>query len=314
MQESPQILGLGEVVVDWVTELPHFPKRDEKIDALSESLFPGGVTGNFLVAVARLGVSCGFIGVVGDDAYGRFLIEDFKKEGVNTTYTKVKEGLKTPVNFIFVVRGEKTIIQSPHMYTSKLKISELDESFIKKSEVLHTTIIHQELAEKAINIAKKHNVKISIDLEAQIAQRSWSELKSILTQADVLIPNKEGAKKITKTKSPKRAADVLIQRGIPKVIITLGKKGALLTTSRIQKIIPGFKVETVIDTTGAGDTFNGAFITAHYIKKWDAEKACSFANAAAALKIRKLGARTGMPTEREIISFLQTQKNSNIAW
>ena len=67
---SLDIVGLGEVVVDWVAEVPHFPKPDEKIDALSENYFSGGVTANYLVAISRLGVSCGFIGAVGDDSYG----------------------------------------------------------------------------------------------------------------------------------------------------------------------------------------------------------------------------------------------------
>ena len=71
------IVGLGEVVIDWVTEIPHFPKPDEKINALSENIFPGGVTANYLVAVARLGGKSGFIGAVGSDPYGDFLISDF---------------------------------------------------------------------------------------------------------------------------------------------------------------------------------------------------------------------------------------------
>ena len=74
------IVGLGEVVLDWVTEVPRFPKPDEKIDALSENYFPGGVTSNYLVAIARLEGHCRFIGAVGDDSYGDLLIDDFLKE------------------------------------------------------------------------------------------------------------------------------------------------------------------------------------------------------------------------------------------
>ncbi|TFF87181.1 MAG: carbohydrate kinase family protein [Promethearchaeota archaeon] len=303
MKNNPLVIGLGEVVIDWVTELPYFPKRDEKIDALSENLFSGGATANFLVAVARLGVSCGFIGAVGDDSYGNFLLSEFEKENVNTEFTIKKKGMKTPVNFIFIVNGEKTIIQSPNMYISKLEPSDLKEDYIKKSKVLHTTIIHQDLTKEAIKIAKKHNVKVSIDLESQIAKRGWNELESIIKEADVLIPNKEGAKMITKTKDIHQAARILIKRGIPLVIITMGKKGALITTQEYQKIIPAYAVSKVVDTTGAGDTFNGAFIVARYINDWDIEKACRYANAAAALKIKKLGARTGMPKDEEISAF-----------
>jgi len=304
------IVGLGEVVLDWVTEVPHFPKPDEKIDALSENYFPGGVTANYLVALARLEGRCGFIGAVGDDSYGDLLIDDFLKENIDTSYIVRKRNRKTPVNFIFVTKGEKTIIQSPHMQTTKLDIEELQESSIANSKLLHTTIIHQELTEKALEIAKNHEVKVSIDLESQIASRGWDKLKEILLKADVLLPNKEGVKFITNSNTPQKAAKILVKKGVPVVIITLGKKGALLTTNNYQKSIPAYHIENLVDTTGAGDTFNGAFSFAYWIKEWDLEKSCRFANAAASLKIQKLGARTGMPNNQEIYDFLKKNEDN----
>lgn len=299
------IIGLGEVVIDWVSEIPYFPRPDEKINAITESFFPGGVTANFLVAVARMGISCGFIGAVGDDTYGDILIEDFKKENVDTRLIIKKKGFKTPMNFIFVVKGEKTIIQSPYMSRTKLELTDLEESYIAESKVLHTTLIHPELSEKAFNLAKKHDVKISIDLESQIAKRGWGNLKNILLKADILIPNKEGAKIITKRKNPKDAAVDLIKKGIPIVIITLGNKGALIATEEFQTVISAYNVDNIVDTTGAGDTFNGVFSVAYWIKKWNLKKSVKYANAAAALKIQKLGARTGMPSEEELLMFLK---------
>ncbi|MFX1574632.1 MAG: carbohydrate kinase family protein [Promethearchaeota archaeon] len=299
------IIGLGEIVVDWVATIPHFPKPDEKIDAISENYFPGGVTANYLVAVARLGVSCGFIGAVGDDAYGNFLIEDLIKEEVDTTFTLRKKDMITPINFIFISNGEKIIIQSPHMQRTKLDLTDLVESYIAKAKVLHTTLIHLELSRKAIEIAKENNIKVSIDLEPQIAQKGWKELKNILLKTDILIPNKEGAKIITRKDTAKDAAKDLIKKGIPIVIITLGQKGALFTTEDSQKLIPAYNINNVIDTTGAGDTFNGAFSVAYWIKGWVLEDSVKFANAAAALKIQKLGARTGMPLEVEVNQFLK---------
>ena len=299
------IIGLGEVVVDWVAEIPHFPRPDEKIDAISENYFSGGVTANYLVATARLGVSCGFVGAVGDDSYGEFLIEDFENEKVDTTLTLKKLGKKTPVNFIFVIKGKKTIIQSPHMQTTKIELSDLDENYISRSKHLHTTMIHPKISSKAIELAKDNDITISIDLESQIAQRGWNNLKYDLLKSDVLIPNKEGAKSITKSNTPKEAAKILIKKGIPIVIITLGNKGALITTKEYQKVVPTYNIEKIIDTTGAGDTFNGAFSVGYWIKGWDLEKSCRYGNAAASLKIQKLGARTGMPTEKELIRFLK---------
>ncbi|MFX1280353.1 MAG: carbohydrate kinase family protein [Promethearchaeota archaeon] len=298
------IIGIGEVVVDWVSRIPRFPKPDEKIDALSEDYFSGGVTANYLVAVSRLGTKSGFIGAVGEDYYGKFLIEDFKKERVDTSFTLEKSEFKTPVNFIFICNGEKTIIQSPHMQITKISVSDLPESYIVNSKLLHTTIIHQKITERAISIANEHDVKISIDLESQIAQRGWKNLKHLLLNADVLIPNKEGAKTITGCKTPEDCANELINRGIPIVIITLGCDGALLTTPKVQKIIPSFNIKNVVDTTGAGDTFNGAFSVAYWINNWDLEKSIKYANAAASLKIQKLGARTGMPYKNELKSYI----------
>ncbi|MHA2050579.1 MAG: carbohydrate kinase family protein [Promethearchaeota archaeon] len=299
-----EIIGLGEVVVDWVAKIPHFPKPDEKIDAITEDYFSGGVTANYLVAVARMGVGCGFIGAVGDDPYGDFLLEDFKNENVDTTFAFKKKEKKTPVNFIFICNGEKTIIQSPHMQTTKIEISDLAESYIAQSKLLHTTAIHPEITLKTIEIAKKHNVKISIDLESQIAKRGWSSLKPVLMNADIVIPNKEGAKEITNCNTPEDAANFLVEKGIPVVIITMGKKGALITTPRFQKLIPGYRVENIVDTTGAGDTFNGVFSVAYWIRNWSLEKSVRYANAAAAFKIQSLGARTGMPSVLELKKFI----------
>lgn len=299
------IIGLGEVVVDWVAEIPHFPKPDEKIDAITEDYFSGGVTANFLVAVARLGISCGFIGAVGDDSYGDFLIKEFKKERVDTKFTVIKKGKQTPVNFIFVVKGEKTIIQSPHMLTTKLELIDLEEDYISEANVLHTTLIHPGISEKMINLAKKFDVKISVDLESQIAQRGWKNLEKMLLKADILIPNKEGAKMITKCKKPEDAAKNLNEKGIPIVIITLGNRGALVSTKEFQHEIPAYNIKNIVDTTGAGDAFNGAFTVAYWIKGWSLEKSIKYANAAASLKIQKLGARTGMPSDLELRQFLK---------
>ena len=304
------IVGLGEVVLDWVTEVPCFPKPDEKIDALSENYFPGGVTANYLVALARLEGRCGFIGAVGDDSYGDLLIDDFLKENIDTSYIVRKPNKKTPVNFIFVAKGEKSIIQSPHMQTTKLNIEELQESSIADSKLLHTTMIHQELTEKALEIAKNNNIKVSIDLESQIALRGWNKLKNGLLKADVLLPNKEGARLITNSSSPQKAAKILVKKGVPVVIITLGKNGALITTNDYQKKIPAYRVENPVDTTGAGDTFSGAFSLGYWIKGWGLEKSCRFGNAAASLKIQKLGARTGMPNIQEIYDFLKRNEDN----
>nr|MDO8086422.1 carbohydrate kinase family protein [Candidatus Sigynarchaeum springense] len=295
MTKTPQLIGLGEIVLDWVDEIPRFPQPDEKIDAMSQNFFMGGVTANFLAGAARLGVDTGFIGAVGDDEYGTFLLEGLKKAGIDASLVRRKE--KSPVNFIMVSKdsGEKIIIQSPYMQTTKLLPGDIKEEYFSKAKALHTTAIHEDLTLECLRIAKRKGITVSLDLEKQIAVRGLAALKPIIKDVDILLPNKEGAKALTGETDIKAAAKKFLGWGPKLVIITLGGEGCLITTSTMQKRIPAYKVK-VLDTTGAGDAFCAAFITAHVIKGLDIEAAAAFANAAAALKVQHLGATSGQPT------------------
>ena len=208
MEISPEIIGLGEICKDWVSVVPHYPKPDEKIDSELEQYFGGGVTANYVTATSRLGIPSAFIGAVGDDLDGDFLLDDMKKEGVNIDYILKKRNMRTPVNFIFVVKkgGQKTIIQSPHLQTTKLNLNDLEPEMFSNAKLLHTTAVHMDLTLKAIEYAKINKVQISLDLESQIAIRGINELKPILEKVDILLPNKMGAMTLTKTKSPIDAA------------------------------------------------------------------------------------------------------------
>jgi sugar/nucleoside kinase (ribokinase family) len=305
LNKKPQILGLGEIVKDWVSIVPWFPKPDEKIDSELEQYFGGGVTANYIVSTSRLGIPSAFIGAVGDDPAGKFLIEDMKKEGVDTQYLLAKKGLQTPVNFIFVIKnsGEKTIIQSPYMQTTKLSLDDITPGMFTGAKLLHTTCIHPDITLKAFKLAKENGLMISMDLESQIALRGMDELRPYLSYVDILLPNKMGAMTLTQKKTPLEAAKEFIKMGIKTVVITLGAKGAMAITENSIIESPAFKIQP-IDATGAGDAFCGGFCFAFVLKKWDLRKSLTFANACAALKVTQLGARTGMPSFKNALSFL----------
>lgn len=274
------IVGLGEAVIDWVVTVPHFPIRGEKVDAISEGRFPGGVVANYLVAASRLGAPCRFIGAVGKDIFGTVLIRDFVNEGIDISPLKTKG--TTPVNYIFIHEGEKSIIQSPFMYETKLRLKDIKEKYIKKAKVLHTSLIHPELSRKAIEIAKKYNVKISIDLEPQITKRGWDNIKDMVLQADILFVSKGIIEKFSYQK-------------LPIVIESRGAYGIAVYKPTSWKKYPAIKVDNIVDTTGAGDTFAGAFSVAFWIKGMSLEDSIKYGMRAASLKIQKLGARAGMP-------------------
>ena len=284
------------------------PEPDEKIDAITQKKFAGGVVANYTTATSRLGISTGFMGAVGNDPDGNFLIDDFENEKVDHSFTVKKKNQSTPMNFIMVnSNGDKIIIQSPHMQITKLDLEDIDEDYISNAKLLHTSALHLNITKKAFNIAKKNNLITSFDLEKQISIRGWEKLKPLIEKTDILCPNKAGAMELTGTNTPEEAAKVLIKKGPKIIVITLGNRGCLIQTKDKKLKIPTFEFSKVIDTTGAGDTFNGAF-SVGYLKGWTLKEIGKFANAAASLKIQKIGARTGMPNLKQVMNFLENNK------
>ncbi len=299
------ILGIGEIVVDWVAMVDHFPEPDEKIDSTSQQNFSGGVTANYCVAAARLGAKVGFFGAIGKDDQGQFLRSDLLSENVDCKYLLTKPNQVTPVNFIFVVEdtGEKVIIQSPYMHTTVPTLQDFNKEMLKDVKLVHSTGIYPELTLKAFQYAREHNITTAFDLEKQIAVWGIEKLKPILEYVDILLPNKMGAMQLTNTNTPLEAAKRFLQWGIETIVITLGDEGALAVTRDQQFTVPAEKVK-VVDTTGAGDTFCAAFGYAYRINHMDLEHAVKFANTAASLKIQHLGARSGMPNSTQVMQAL----------
>ncbi len=300
------ILGIGEVVVDWVATVDHFPEPDEKLDSTSQQTFSGGVTANYCVAAARLGANVGFFGAIGKDEQGEFLRSDFLSEKVDCQHLIEKLNQATPVNFIFVVEGtgEKAIIQSPYMHTTVPTLPDFTESMLEDVKLIHSTGIYPELTLKAFQYARDHNITTSFDLEKQIAVWGIDKLKPILDCVDILLPNKMGAMQLTNTTTPLDAAKQFLQWGIQTIVITLGEEGALAVTQDQILQVPAEKV-TPVDTTGAGDTFCAAFGYAFRIQGMDLDYAVRFANTAASLKIQHLGARSGMPSSDQVLQVLK---------
>jgi ribokinase len=234
-----------------------------------------------------------------------------RNEKIDTKLTLVKKGKRTPINFVVVdEKGQKVIIQSPHMLTTKLDLKDVRVEDVSRLKLLHTTAIHTKLSTRAAKMAKRNGATVSFDLEKQIAVRGWENLREMVKLTDVLLPQKTGAMELTQTSTVEDAADILLRKGPSLVVITLGEKGCLVATKESMKVVPAFKVN-VIDTTGAGDAFNGGFTIAH-TKGLTPEGAAIFANAVAALKCTGLGARTCLPTLKQVKEFLETRSKNNI--
>lgn len=306
------VIGLGEICIDYVIRVERFPEPDEKIFMLDSNTFPGGVTANFVVAFSRLGGKAGFIGGVGNDEYGKALIEKLKNEGVDVSHVKQYRDRGSAVNFLLVnERGERVIIQDPKLLENVPDEDYIDDrvvEYISSAKAFHTTAIKLKPSLKAIKIAKEIGLTTSFDMEKHVVDTyGWERLREVLRYTDILMPNKLGLKSLTGKEDLVDAAKSLLNHGPKLVVVTVGERGSIAVTRDSAIKASAFKIKPV-DTTGAGDAFNAAFIYAHVIKGLSIEEASRFANATAALKCLKVGAQSGLPRVEEVKRFLEERR------
>jgi len=265
----------------------------------------GGEVGTALVTLARLGARVKYLGKLADDEFGHFLLEDFKKEGVDTSNVIVEKG-NSLFAFILIEKksGKRTIV-----YTDKnvpgLRPEEITFDQIKKAKIL---LINQSLPDiKAALLAAERMNKIGGKV---VLDASWitSWTKRLINLSEIIIGDEDFAFKFTGEKDYFKAAQEIFslkKDGI--VAITAGTKGCFCISREGKFHTPAFKVKAK-DTTGAGDVFHGAFIYG-ILQEWDLPYIVKFASAVAALKCRSLGGRAGIPTLSEVKNFLSGGSN-----
>jgi len=282
----------------------------------------GGDTSNVIVAAARLNKACGYICRVGGDEFGRSLSEMWLRESVDTSKVIVEEGSFTGVYFISLVDGGK------HDFTyyrkdsaaSHLSPEDLDPEYIKRAKIFHSSGISQAISAscreavfRAAEIAKKAGRLFSYDPNIRLKLWSADTARAIasytLEMADIVMPSMEDAKIITGKSTPENAARSMLKKGPKVVAVKLGQKGCLVVTEDKNVRLSGFNVKTV-DTTGAGDAFDGAFLTG-ILEGLSIEKAAELANAVAALKSCGRGAVAPLPKRSQVEELLNSLRQSS---
>lgn len=303
---TADIIGLGVCCIDEFVMVEEFCEPDDKIWAQGFEDHYGGVVANFCVGVARNGVKSGFMGSAGDDPDGHATIRNFKNNNVDTDHFFLKENTKTPHNIIIVNSdGDKQGLQDPYMRKNILEPDEIIKNYVAAAEIFHTDAVNIDTAKKCMKIAKEAGKRVSFDLERHVAVYGLEEIKDLIEMTDILLPNREGALELTKEDDVAKAAKKLLDLGPDVVLITMGEKGSMLVTSEEEHRTPIYKVDKVIDTTGAGDCFNSAFVSSIY-KGMTPKEAADFATASAALSITEAGAQS-MPTTKEVEEFLESE-------
>jgi ribokinase len=300
---TAKIVGLGVCSIDQFVLVDEFCKPDDKIWIKEFARMPGGVVANFSVGVARMGVASGFMGSSGDDPNGHEIMQNFKKEGMDTGHFFLRKNTKTAVNIIVVdSHGQRQILQDPYMEKNVLLPKDIIPDYVAKADIFHTDAVNMESARKCMKIAKEAGKRVSFDLERHVAVYGLNKIKDLIEMTDILLPNRRGALELTKETDVKKAARKLLGMGPEIVVITLGDEGCLVATEKGEERIRIYDLQPVVDTTGAGDCFNSTFISCIH-KGMSPAEAADFATASSALSVMKVGAQT-MPTWKEVEKLL----------
>ena len=299
-----QILVVGSTNTDMVIKAAHLPRPGETILGGTFFMNPGGKGANQAVAIARLGAPVTFICKTGTDIFGHQSQQLFEAEGINTSYVFSDPQNPSGVALISVDdKAENCIVvaSGANANLTPEDLKKAEEAIDQCDIVLLQLEIPMETVEYVAKIAFEKGKKVI--LNPAPAQPLSAELLSHLY---LITPNETEAEmisgvKITDEASANEAAQVLSEKGVQNVIITLGSKGALVYSNGESEIVPAYKVNA-IDTTAAGDVFNGA-LTVALSEGRDLKEASRFGCKASAISVTRSGAQSSAPYRNEVDIF-----------
>lgn len=303
------VVVVGSSNTDMIIKMSRIPKPGETILGGKFFTAAGGKGANQAVAAARAGGNVTFIARVGDDSLGRQAVDGFIKDKINTDYVLKDKTTPSGVALIFVAQDGENSIAVASGANANLSPSDIlkAKTAVASADVLVMQLeTPLETVKKAASIASAKGIKVILN---PAPGRPLD--KDILQHISVLTPNESEAELLTGirvagTDDAILAANALMDKGVQTVIITMGPKGAFVASDSFTGLVEGFKVKAV-DTTAAGDVFNGALAVALAEGK-PLKNAVLFANAAAALSVTKLGAQPSAPTRKNIDKFLSQNR------
>jgi ribokinase len=302
------IVVVGSSNTDMIIQTPRIPRPGETILGGRFSMAAGGKGANQAVAAARAGGNVVFVARVGDDVFGGQAIEGFRADGINVEHVIRDSEAPSGVALIFVADDGENSIGVASGANGRLLPADVQraEKAIASAAVLVVQLeTPLETVRAAVSMAAAKGVRVILNpAPAQTLD------DGLLKHVSILTPNESEAELLTGVAvrgeaDARRAAGVLRQRGVQMVLITLGPAGTFVSGADADHLVPAFKVEAV-DTTAAGDVFNGALAVA-LSEGQPLKQSVRFANGAAALSVTKLGAQPSAPSRKEIEAFLATR-------
>ncbi|EIV99393.1 ribokinase [Thermoanaerobacter thermohydrosulfuricus] len=293
-----KIVIIGSINRDYTAQVKKLPEKGETVIASSYKISIGGKGANQAVAAKRLGAQVYMIGAVGNSDGGRDIIKKLESEGIDVSGVLFTEEVTGNAMITIDELGFNTIVVYPGAN------AKLDSSWIER----HSKIIEEadfvilqleiplETVETAVKLSKKYNVKVI--LNPAPAKEIPDEVYKYI---DIITPNEVELTQLTGTTDIKDGANMLIEKGVSEVIVTLGEKGSYYTNGQEEIFSEAVPVNT-IDSTAAGDSFNAAIAVA-LCENMNIKSALNFANIVGALTTTKMGAQDSLPYRDEVESF-----------
>jgi len=317
---NPEVISLGELLVEIMrteADVPH-----GRIGSYYKGPYPSGAPAIFINSVARMSVpynlSTGFIGVVGNDEFGEGILKKLKSDGVDISKIRIDNSRTTGIAFNqYNSDGTRKFIFAAGA-AGQTSPDDIDEGYFSNIKALHIMGTSLSISEssrescyKAIEIARSLNPQAIISFDPNLRPemldiKTIIEIsKPVLDKTTVLFPSGEEAEMLAGIKGAEKACKKLLEMGPKIVVLKQGKDGCTIYSSEDTNgiKIKGFEVEE-IDPTGAGDSFDGAFIVG-YLAGWDLKKIGKYANAVGALKVKFLGPMANN-THEEVLKLMET--------
>ncbi len=301
MQQPPEIVVVGSVNTDMVVATDRFPSPGETVMGGRFLMNPGGKGANQAVAAARLGGQVAFVGRVGDDLFGREAQANLRHEGIDTSQLQVHGSLPSGIALITVdQRAENTIVVAPGANMA-LSESDIDRAMPLISAAGVLLLQLETPIETVLYAARKAFEKgVKVILNPAPAAKLPDSLYPCLY---LIVPNQTEASLLTGIEThgepaAMEAAKTLAGKGVANVVITLGAAGAYVFSAGKGQLVPAPSVKA-LDTTAAGDTFNGA-LAVGVCQGLPLEAAVAFANRAAAFSVTRMGAQASIPRLAEL--------------
>lgn len=299
------VVGLGLATLDILAQTPRLPQSNDCFPIAALEMQGGGPVATALVALARLSASCHYLGSLSADDTAKQIVAELQRSGIKTGHCPQRDSGVSSASVILVEQsnGQRAILFQKST-SLDLQPEEVPEDLIKSARALHLDGFFTPAALHAAHIARENGVLVSFDGGA--GELMWDELTELLPLVDILVVAKKFALETIGTLDVLAAGAQLLEiYHNQQVVITDGENGSWYWDRTTHFHQGAFQVD-VVDTTGAGDTFHGAYLYAVLQPDWTPQYRLKFASAVAALKCKQLGGRKGIPTLAETLVFLNS--------